>query len=205
MTLRDLDPKLRAVEMRFEAPVYVGTQVEVATLKSIGEYVVAKIGNETDPLLEYAEHLSTLKVVTPEMRLRGLLNGSIDTIISVGSGNGVRFFVSDYKSNKLEAPSFETPISRYLPENLFQVMKSEHYTLQALIYGVAMYRYLRWRAPHLDADRAVGGWSYLFLRGMLGDGAESVGNSTYGVTTWSSQEYPGFWAGLSDVLMGVEQ
>lgn len=205
VTLRDLDPKLRAVEMRFEAPVYVGAQVEVATLKSIGEYVVAKIGNESDPLLEYAEHLSTLKVVTPEMRLRGLLNGSIDTIIPVGSGNGVRFFVSDYKSNKLEAPSFEAPISRYLPENLFQVMKSEHYTLQALIYGVAMYRYLRWRAPHLDADRAVGGWSYLFLRGMLGDGAESVGNSTYGVTTWSSQEYPGFWAGLSDVLMGVEQ
>jgi exodeoxyribonuclease V beta subunit len=191
--------------MRFEAQVYVGERVEVATLKSIGEYVVAKIGNKSDPLLEYAEHLSALKVVTPEMRLRGLLNGSIDTIIPVGTGNDVRFFVSDYKSNKLETPAYETPINRYLPENLFQVMKSEHYTLQALIYGVAMYRYLRWRAPHLDADRAVGGWSYLFLRGLLGEGAQSVENSTYGVTTWSSREYPGFWAGLSDVLMGVEQ
>jgi len=205
VTLRDLDPKLRAAEMRFEAQVYVGERVEVATLKSIGEYVVAKIGNKSDPLLEYAEHLSALKVVTPEMRLRGLLNGSIDTIIPVGTGNDVRFFVSDYKSNKLETPAYETPINRYLPENLFQVMKSEHFTLQALIYGVAMYRYLRWRAPHLDADRAVGGWSYLFLRGLLGEGAQSVENSTYGVTTWSSREYPGFWAGLSDVLMGVEQ
>jgi exodeoxyribonuclease V beta subunit len=205
VTLCDLDPKLRAAEMRFEAQVYVGERVEVATLKSIGEYVVAKIGNKSDPLLEYAEHLSALKVVTPEMRLRGLLNGSIDTIIPVGTGNDVRFFVSDYKSNKLETPAYETPINRYLPENLFQVMKSEHYTLQALIYGVAMYRYLRWRAPHLDADRAVGGWSYLFLRGLLGEGAQSVENSTYGVTTWSSREYPGFWAGLSDVLMGVEQ
>lgn len=205
VTLRDLDPRLRAAEMRFEAQVYVGERVEVATLKSIGEYVVAKISNKSDPLLEYAEHLSALKFVTPEMRLRGLLNGSIDTIIPVGAGNDVRFFVSDYKSNKLATPGFETPINRYLPDNLFQVMKSEHYTLQALIYGVAMYRYLRWRAPHLDADRAVGGWSYLFLRGLLGASAQSVDNSTYGVTTWSSREYPGFWAGLSEVLMGVEQ
>jgi exodeoxyribonuclease V beta subunit len=99
-------------------------------------------------------------------------------------------------------PHGARPIDRYTPENLREVMQDAHYPLQALLYGVALHRYLRWRAPQLDADRAIGGWSYLFLRGMLGHTASVIDGGVHGVSTWSSQPYPEFWSGLSSVLMG---
>ena len=40
--------------------------------------------------------------------------------------------------------------------------------LQALLYTVALHRYLRWRLPRYDPERHLGGVLYLFLRGMIG-------------------------------------
>ena len=45
-------------------------------------------------------------------------------------------------------------------------MAEAHYPLQALLYSVALHRYLRWRQPAYDPDRHLGGVLYLFLRGM---------------------------------------
>ena len=47
-------------------------------------------------------------------------------------------------------------------------MERAHYGLQALLYSVALHRYLRWRLPDYDAERHLAGVHYLFLRGMLG-------------------------------------
>ena len=45
-------------------------------------------------------------------------------------------------------------------------MEAAHYPLQALLYTVALHRYLRWRIPGYDPERILGGALYLFLRGM---------------------------------------
>lgn len=198
MTLRDVDPRFRVAEMRFDAAVSVGIPGDAASVGHVGEYLLERLGPD-DPLRAYGEKL---KSSGGRELIRGTLNGSIDKIIPVGSGDSLRLYVSDYKSNKVATPQGARPVDRYLPSNLREVMQDAHYPLQALLYGVALHRYLRWRAPHLDADSVVGGWSYLFLRGMLGESAKEVEGSVHGVSTWSSREYPGFWSGLSEVLMG---
>ena len=50
-------------------------------------------------------------------------------------------------------------------------MERAHYPLQALLYLVALHRYLRWRLPGYDAERHLGGALYLFVRGMTPAGA----------------------------------
>ena len=45
-------------------------------------------------------------------------------------------------------------------------MLQAHYPLQALLYAVALHRYLRWRLPDYDPAHHLGGVLYLFLRGM---------------------------------------
>ena len=49
-------------------------------------------------------------------------------------------------------------------------MQRAHYPLQALLYTVALHRYLRWRLPGYDPDAHLAGVLYLFLRGMIGAG-----------------------------------
>ena len=198
MTLRDVDPRFRVAEMRFDAAVSVGMPGDAANVGHIGEFLIERLGPD-DPLRGYGEQL---KSAGEELLIRGTLNGSIDKIIPVGSGDSVRFFISDYKSNKVSIPINARPVDRYTPENLREVMQEAHYPLQALLYGVALHRYLRWRAPNLDADASIGGWSYLFLRGMLGGATMQVEGGVHGVSTWSSRKYPGFWSGLSAILMG---
>ena len=45
-------------------------------------------------------------------------------------------------------------------------MERAHYGLQALLYTVALHRYLRWRLPGYDPERHLAGVLYLFVRGM---------------------------------------
>ena len=47
-------------------------------------------------------------------------------------------------------------------------MREAHYPLQALLYSVALHRYLRWRQPGYDPAVHLGGVLYLFVRGMCG-------------------------------------
>jgi exodeoxyribonuclease V beta subunit len=49
-----------------------------------------------------------------------------------------------------------------------QLMEQNHYPLQAHLYLVALHRYLRWRLPNYDAARHLGGYAYVFLRGVPG-------------------------------------
>ena len=54
-------------------------------------------------------------------------------------------------------------------------MEHAHYGLQALLYTVALHRYLRWRLPGYDPDVNLAGVLYLFLRGMTGRGRAAGG------------------------------
>ena len=47
-------------------------------------------------------------------------------------------------------------------------LASNHYPLQAHLYLVALHRYLRWRLPGYEPERHLGGYAYVFLRGVPG-------------------------------------
>ena len=56
-------------------------------------------------------------------------------------------------------------------------MTHSHYGLQALLYTVALHRYLRWRLPGYSAERNLAGVLYLFVRGMTGPDTPVVDGS----------------------------
>jgi len=72
----------------------------------------------------------------------------------------------------------------YRPAALDQEMARCHYPLQALLYLVALHRYLRWRLPDYEPSLHLGGAHYLFLRGMTGDPDARVGEHPCGVWSW---------------------
>lgn len=87
-------------------------------------------------------------------RLEGLMTGLIDLTYTVDG----RWYVLDYKSNRL--PSYDA-------DALARAMAHSEYELQALIYTVALHRWLRFRLGQAyDYARDFGGVRYLFCRGL---------------------------------------
>jgi exodeoxyribonuclease V beta subunit len=144
-----------------------------------------------DPLAGYAERLSDPAL---SRGARGYLTGSIDLVLR----DGERFAVVDYKTNWLAGPGEELTAWHHRPAALVAEMERYHYGLQALLYTVALHRYLRWRLHSYDPERHLAGVLYLFLRGMSGPGTPVVGGDTCGVFAWKPP--PGLVAQLSDVL-----
>ena len=66
----------------------------------------------------------------------------------------------------------------------FAAMTHSSYPLQALLYGVALHRYLRWRQPGYDPSVHLGGVLYLFVRGMCGPDTPTVDGVPCGVFSW---------------------
>lgn len=96
-------------------------------------------------------------------RLEGLMTGKID-LVYVHAG---RYYLLDYKSNRLPA---------YDPPALDTAMADSEYTLQALIYTLALHRWLRFRlGDDYDYARDFGGVRYLFCRGIGASGESSSG------------------------------
>ena len=100
----------------------------------------------------------------------GYLKGYIDLLFKADG----KIFIADWKTtSSSEGDSYEA----YHKEELNKLMESHHYSLQSMIYMVALYRYLKVSQGDLfDYDRDFGGCYYLFVRGMNGE----VG-SDYGV------------------------
>jgi len=89
--------------------------------------------------------------------LDGYLKGFIDLVFEYGG----RYWVLDWKSNFLG-----DQVSDYGPTPMAAAMAGHLYTLQALIYTLALHRYLRIRLPAYDYHRHIGGSLYLFIRGV---------------------------------------
>jgi len=87
-------------------------------------------------------------------RLEGLMTGKIDLTYVRAD----RWYVLDYKSNRL--PGYDAA-------RLASAMQHSEYDLQALIYTVALHRWLRFRlGAQYDYARDMGGIRYLFCRGL---------------------------------------
>ena len=89
--------------------------------------------------------------------LHGMLTGFADLVFH----HGGRFHVLDYKTNRLG-----TRRAGYASAALDAAMAAHHYPLQALIYTLALHRYLRHRLPGYAPDSHLGESWYLFLRGV---------------------------------------
>ncbi|KAB7768777.1 exodeoxyribonuclease V subunit beta [Xanthomonas maliensis] len=105
-------------------------------------------------------------------RLEGLMTGLIDLTYSVDG----RWYVLDYKSNRLP---------RYDADSLARAMAHSEYELQALIYTVALHRWLRFRlGDDYDYERDFGGVRYLFCRGLDAARPAVDGTPAPGIHAW---------------------
>jgi exodeoxyribonuclease V beta subunit len=117
----------------------------------------------------YAERLAELPVAS-----RGFLTGSIDLVFTApGPDERPRWWVADWKSNWLgvrdpQGQPLACGPSDYGRSAMAALMSSHHYPLQAHLYLVALHRYLRWRLPGYAPGRDLGGYVYVFLRGVPG-------------------------------------
>ena len=196
MALADIAPIDRLSELEFEMSLANLSKGVLAS--DIGKAL--KVSLETDDLLyAYADSLSDSSFDIP---LAGLLNGSIDAMIRVQAEDGSpRLFITDYKTNRLDGDEDVSLIEAYAPERLVAAMEHHHYPLQALLYGTAIYRMLRWRQPALNADEVIAGVAYFFVRGMVGvESPKDAHGMPYGVFQWKAPV--GLWEKLSNLFVG---
>ena len=96
-------------------------------------------------------------------RLEGLMTGLIDLTYHFRG----KWYVLDYKSNRL--PAYDAAALR-------SAMAGGEYDLQALVYTLALHRWLRFRlGDDYDYERHFGGIRYLFCRGLDAARGDSPG------------------------------
>ncbi|WP_430389223.1 exodeoxyribonuclease V subunit beta [Dyella sp. 20L07] len=93
--------------------------------------------------------------------INGLLKGFIDLVVERQG----RYYVIDYKSNKLGGDA-----SAYTTDAMRDSILRERYDLQYALYTLALHRQLRARLPGYSYDQHIGGVAYLYLRGIDGSG-----------------------------------
>ncbi len=197
--LVDIGARDRLSEMEFELPLGGGGISQIAQV--LREELAAD-----DPLRDYATDLDGLaRHDDPSgqgRHLRGYLTGSMDAVLRVRDAQGEpSYVVVDYKTNWLGPGRNEDLTAwHYRPDALVAAMRSAHYPLQALLYSVALHRFLRWRQPDYEPSRHLGGCLYLFLRGMVGPQSVPVGADHPGVFSW--QPGAAVVLALSDLLDG---
>ena len=191
LALRDAARADRLDELDFEFPLVGGDEPTAQLFVDAIAHVLREHLPAGDPLVGYADRLAD-----PVLRrsVRGYLTGSIDLVLRTGD----RYSVVDYKSNWLGGIEEQLTAWHYRPAALVLEMERGHYGLQALLYTVALHRYLRWRLDGYDAERNLGPVRYLFLRGMTGTDTPVVDGASCGVFTW--QPSKALVEALSDVL-----
>ena len=189
VTLADLPPTDRLAELDFELPLAGGDapRGDDVTLRRISDLLRRHLPTG-DALAAYPDLLEGVEAPP----LRGYLSGSIDAVLRLP---GPRYVVVDYKTNRLRrGPLTALDFGR---DQMATEMLHAHYPLQALLYAVALHRYLRWRQPGYDPAQHLGGIAYLFVRGMVGP-ATPAG---CGVFDW--QPSAELVVELSDLLAGA--
>jgi exodeoxyribonuclease V beta subunit len=123
-----------------------------------------------------------------DVALSGHLTGSIDLVLRVRDpldpGAPERFVIADYKTNILGARTRPPNSTDYEPDRLGAEMAASDYPLQALLYSVALHRYLRSRIVDYRPEERLGGVAYLFVRGMVGPATPVSQGRRSGVFFW---------------------
>jgi exodeoxyribonuclease V beta subunit len=177
-TLADLPVRDRLAEMVFDMRI----PDSPLAVSRIGELLRDHL-DPSDPFIAYGESLVDR---AGRIRMAGYLYGEIDAVFRLHRADGAwSAIISDYKTNLLHDPGSADPLAAYDRSNLARVMADDHYVLQAVLYQVALHRYLRWRVAEYRPDVHLGGIAYLFVRGLIGPDApvNAVGDPV-GVFTW---------------------
>jgi exodeoxyribonuclease V beta subunit len=198
----DFGPTDRLAEMNFEMGLAL-LECDVRA-RDVGR-VLRQFLAPGDRLAEYADTLAGRAFDVP---LAGLINGSIDAVLRVpGSApDRPQLLIADYKTNRLHRRDDPRPLTAYAPVHLDAAMAHHHYPLQALVYGTAVWRMLRWRLGRRhpagwDPGECIAGIVYGFIRGMQGPTTPAGADGRrYGVFTW--QPPAGIWRRLSDLFAG---
>lgn len=199
--LVDLEPTDHLDELNFYLPVAPDHPVTAA---SIGAVVRSHLAVD-DLLVPWADRLAG---GLGEVDLQGYLNGSIDLTMRYRLDGGHRYSVIDYKTNDLAPRGTPGRLSHYGPERMAAAMAHSHYALQAIIYSVALHRYLRWRLADYDPAIHLGPVGYLFVRAMVGADTPVVSSGPHvgtrcGVFTWHLS--PSLIEAVSDLFAGGEE
>jgi exodeoxyribonuclease V beta subunit len=189
-SLAELEPRSWLNEMNFDLPLAVSRPGSLADRQAGGG-----VEDQEPPRLRsgglarcfrqhpgglfgpaYARRLEALTIAS-----RGFLTGSIDLVFRQGE----RWWVLDWKSNWLgERDAAGSTIAcgplHYGQAAMAELMASSHYPLQAHLYLVALHRYLRWRLPGYSPERHLGGYAYVFLRGLPGPTSAALAQASAG-------------------------
>ncbi len=198
LSLADVSRADRLDELAFELPLAGGDDpVNAAALADVAG-LLERLLPADDPVAGYAQRLRDPLLATA---LRGYLNGSIDLVLRVRGIDPAhtrdRYAIIDYKTNWLAPPGEPLAAAHYAAPLLSVEMQRSHYVLQALLYSVALHRYLRWRLAGYDPETDLAGVRYLFLRGMLGPDQPG-----FGVFAWHPPAP--LVVALSDLLAGAD-
>lgn len=179
--LRDFGPGDRLNELHFELPLAGGDDPTADVSVTAVAALLRRHLPADDPLAAYGDRLDDPALADT---LRGYLSGSLDLVLRLPGAPGGSFAVIDHKTNWLGIG--EEPLSawHYRPAAMADAMQRAHYPLQALLYTVALHRYLRWRLRSYDPDQHLAGVLYLFLRGMNGADTPTVDGQPCGVFAW---------------------
>ncbi|WOC13983.1 UvrD-helicase domain-containing protein [Gordonia sp. MP11Mi] len=182
--LWSIGPRDRLAEMDFELPL---SSVDGGFgLDEVGDLLARHLPAD-DPLAPYADLVRTVS----GDRFRGFLTGSIDSVLRTPAG---QFVVVDYKTNRLRPG--ELAVEDFGRDATAQEMMSAHYPLQALLYSVALHRYLTSRLPGYRPAEHLGPVQYHFVRGMAGPSTPPG----CGVFEWTMS--PGLVVAMSGLLAG---
>lgn len=195
-SLGELDPAEQLAELDFELPLDGGEWARGASLVTLRDLapILRRHLPPQDPLHHYAAVVDTGAYDTQP--LRGYLTGSIDLVFRSGG----KFYVADYKTNWLGPADAPLTTATYDAPSLNAAMRGSSYPLQALLYTVALHRYLIWRVPGYDPAAHIGGVLYLYVRGMAGPQTPILNGHATGVFSWAPP--PGLISEISSLLDG---
>ncbi len=164
--LESLDSKNSIKELKFDIPICHETNpINTLKLSSIFRKDIQKKYG-----LDYADKIMNLNINSS-----GFLTGSIDQVFADNPDHqSAKWWVLDWKSNWIASTLsrgdvFTCGPSNYSIKNMDEEMYNHHYPLQAHIYLLALHRFLKWRLPNYSPQKHLGGYIYVFLRGIPGN------------------------------------
>ncbi|WP_288260607.1 UvrD-helicase domain-containing protein [uncultured Prochlorococcus sp.] len=111
----------------------------------------------------YADKINDLQIMN-----KGFHSGCIDCVFPVGNNlEDSKWWVIDWKSNLISGSDNSDCLPRnYNYENMRNEMIKHHYPLQSHLYLLALHRLLKWRLKNYQPHKNLGGYIYLFLKGL---------------------------------------
>jgi len=112
---------------------------------------------------EYADKINDLQIMN-----KGFHSGCIDCVFPVGHTlEDSKWWVIDWKSNLISGSDNSICLPKnYNYENMRDEMIKHHYPLQSHLYLLALHRLLKWRLKNYQPNKNLGGYIYLFIKGL---------------------------------------